>query len=157
LIEVVGGTGCLAVEKGDGMMPLRTWSALIVLAAVAGYSCGSTPAGPSRLPAGVWGGDHVTLEVADARVHLELDCAHGDIPVVPALDREGQFEDAGAYVREHGGPIRQGEIPDTHPAIYSGRVAATTMSLTIRLSDTSERIGAFTLESGSSGRVVKCL
>jgi hypothetical protein len=139
------------------MMPHRSWSALIVLAAVAGYSCGSSTTGPSGLLAGVWGGDHITLAVADARIHLELDCAHGDIPVVPALDREGQFEVAGTYVREHGGPIRQGEIPDAHPAIYSGRVASTAMSLTIRLSDTNERIGAFTLVSGSSGRVVKCL
>jgi hypothetical protein len=139
------------------MMPRRTWSALIVLGAIAGYSCGGATTAPSRLPAGVWGGDHITLAVGDASTHLELDCAHGDIPAVPTLDREGQFEVAGTYVREHGGPIREGEISDRHPAIYSGRVAAATMTLTIRLSDTNEQVGAFTLVSGSSGRVFKCL
>jgi hypothetical protein len=139
------------------MMPRRTWSASIVLGALASYACGSATTAPSRLPVGVWGGDHITLAVADASTHLELDCAHGDIPAVPTLDREGQFEVAGTYVREHGGPIREDEISDRHPAIYSGRIAAKTMTLTIRLSDTNERVGAFTLVSGSSGRVFKCL
>ena len=138
------------------MLP-RSRRALIALGVVAGYSCGGAMTAPSRLPAGVWGGDHVSLSVADTSTHLELDCAHGDIPAVPTLDRHGQFDVAGTYVREHGGPIRQGEIPDSHPAIYSGLVASTTMTLTIRLSDTNESIGAFTLLAGSSGRVFKCL
>ncbi len=138
------------------MMPFRRWSALIAVGAVAG-SCGGATTGPSRLPPGVWGGDHITLAVADAGTHLELDCAHGDIPAVPTLGRQGQFEVVGTYVREHGGPIREGEVPDSHPAIYSGLVASTTMTLTIRLRDTNELIGAFTLVSGSSGRVLKCL
>ena len=138
-------------------MPLRFGRALIVLGVVAGYSCGDTTTGPSRLPSGVWGGEHISISVTDTSTHLELDCAHGDIPAVLTLDRQGQFDVAGTYVREHGGPSRQGEIPDSHPAIYSGLVAATTMTLTIRLSDTGESIGAFTLVSGSLGRVVKCL
>ena len=138
------------------MLP-RSRRALIALGVVAGYSCGGAMTAPSRLPAGVWGGDHVSLSVADTSTHLELDCAHGDIPAVPTLDRHGQFDVAGTYVREHGGPIRQGEIPDSHPAIYSGLVASTTMTLTIRLSDTNESAGAFTLVAGSSGRVFKCL
>jgi len=95
--------------------------------------------------------------VTDTSTHLELDCAHGDIPAVLTLDRQGQFQVAGTYTREHGGPIRQGEIPDSHPAIYSGLVASKMMTLTIRLSDANESIGPFTLVSGSLGRVFKCL
>ena len=139
------------------MMLVRASSALIALGAVAGYACGGATTGPSRLQPGVWGGDHISLMVADASTHLELDCAHGDIPAVPTSDRQGQFEVAGTYVREHGGPIRPGEIPESHPAIYSGRFTSTTMMLAIRLSDTSEPVGTFTLVPGSSGRVVKCL
>jgi hypothetical protein len=138
-------------------MPLRFCPALIVFGVVASYSCGDTTTGPSRLPAGVWGGDHVSMAVADTSTHLELDCAHGDIPAVLTVDRHGQFSVAGTYVREHGGPIRQDEILDSRPAIYSGLVGSTTMTLTIRLSDTNESIGAFTLVSGSPGRIVKCL
>jgi hypothetical protein len=139
------------------MITLRLWRILIVLGVVAGSSCGDMPTGPSRLSAGVWGGDHISMSLSETSTHLELDCAHGDVPAVPTLDRQGQFDVAGTYVREHGGPIRQGEIPDSHPAIYSGTVASTTMTLTIRLSDTNESIGAFTLVSGSFGRVFKCL
>ena len=138
------------------MVP-RFRTALIVLGVVACVSCSGVTTGPSRLPAGVWGGDHLSLSVTDTSTHLELDCAHGDIPAVPTLDRQGQFQVAGTYTREHGGPIRQGEVPDSRPAIYSGVVVATTMTLTIRLTDTNESIGAFTLVSGSQGRVFKCL
>src|SRR2546422_884314 len=90
-------------------MLLRPWRALIALGVVAGYSCSSATTAPSRLLPGVWGGDHISMSIADAGTHLELDCAHGDIPAVPVLDRQGRFEVAGTYVREHGGPIRQGE------------------------------------------------
>ncbi len=136
---------------------LKNRAAVIVVSVLACCSCGDVMSGPSRLLTGVWGGDHVSLSVADTSTHLELDCALGDIPAVPTLDRQGQFQVAGTYTRGHGGPIRQGEIPDTHPAIYSGLVASKTMTLTIRLSDTNESIGPFTLLSGSLGRVFKCL
>ena len=130
---------------------------MIAVSAVGGYACSGVTTTPSPLSPGVWGGDHISLSVVNASTHLELDCAHGDIPAVPTLDRQGQFDVAGTYVREHGGPIRLGEIPDSHPAIYAGLVASTTMTLTIRLSDTNEPVGTFTLVSGSSGRVFKCL
>ena len=133
------------------------WWGGVTLVAAAAYACGGTAAGPSRLPSGVWGGDHIAMSVSDPGTHLELDCAHGDIPVVPTVGRQGQFEVAGTYVREHGGPVRQGETVDSHPAVYSGAIASTTMTLTIRLSDTNETAGTFTLVSGSSGRVFKCL
>ena len=147
-------------RRGEGcatLMALRFRPALVVLGVVACCSCGDPTTGPSRLPGGVWGGDHISLSATDTGTHLELDCAHGDIPAGLALDRQGQFQAAGTYTREHGGPIRQGEIPDSHPAIYSGLVASTTMTLTIRLSDANESIGTFTLVLGSLGRVFKCL
>ena len=137
---------------------LKNRAAVTVLGTLLGCcSCGDVTTGPSRLPTGVWGGDHISLSVTDTSTHLELDCAHGDIPAVLTLDRQGQFQVAGTYTRGHGGPIRQGEIPDSHPAIYSGLVASKTMTLTIRLGDANESIGPFTLVSGSLGRVFKCL
>jgi hypothetical protein len=137
---------------------LKNRAAVIVLGTLlACCSCGEVTTGPSRLSAGVWGGDHISLSVTDTSTRLELDCAHGDIPAVVTLDRKGEFLVAGTYTREHGGPIRQGESPDSHPAIYSGQVASTTMTLTIRLSDANETVGVFTLVSGSQGRVFKCL
>jgi hypothetical protein len=64
---------------------------------------------------------------------------------------------SGTFAREHGGPVRVGQVPDSHPAAYVGSVTATTMLLTVRLTDTNEVIGTFTLSRGSPGRVVKCL
>ena len=94
------------------------------------------------------------MTIADARARIELDCAHGDLDAPPT---ETPFNVRGTFVREHGGPVRDGEIPESHPALYAGTVAASTMTLAIRLSDTNEFLGSFTLSRGSTGRVVKCL
>jgi hypothetical protein len=140
------------------MTPVRSLRALIVIAAVGGWACSGASTGPSSpVPSGVWGGDHVAMTVADTATHFELDCAHGDIPGALTVDAQGRFGVTGTYVREHGGPIRLGETPDSHPATYSGSVISTTMALTIHLDDTNETIGTFSLVQRSSGRVVKCL
>ena len=140
------------------MACLRSVRVLVVLGTVGGSACGGALTGSSSVvSAGVWGGDHVALTVTGAATHLELDCAHGDIPGAFTADARGQFALTGTFVREHGGPIREGEAPDSHPATYSGSVSSAAMGLTIRLSDSTEAIGPFTLARGSSGRVVKCL
>jgi len=77
-------------------------------------------------------------------------------PERPRFDVSGALQ-TNAFVREHGGPIRQGEVPDSHPASYAGTVTANTMALTVRLTDLAETIGSFTLAYGSRGRIVKCL
>jgi len=128
-----------------------------MLAAAAAFACGSAPTAPSSLAPGTWGGDHVSMTIASAATHLEFDCAHGDIPGVFSLNAVGQYSLDGTYVREHGGPIRVGEPPDTHPAAYAGVVVGNQMTLTIRLADTQELIPALTLTRGAAGRVVKCL
>jgi len=107
---------------------------------------------------GVWGGDHVTLTIADGGgSHLEFDCAHGSTPGPLILDGHGSFAAPGLFVREHGGPIREGDPPDAHPATYAGTVTARRMQLTVWLTPTNDLIGTFTLTQGVTGRVVKCL
>jgi hypothetical protein len=125
---------------------------VIVLSVVAA-ACG-TPSTPSMMPTGLWGGDHIVLTVEATSAHVELDCAHGDIPVrLP----DAAFTVAGTFVREHGGPIRVGETPDSYPALYAASMSGGAMTLTIRLGDSGELVGTFTLTRGSSGRVFKCL
>jgi hypothetical protein len=120
--------------------------------------CASGSSSPSALPlTGVWGGNDISLTVADSGSHLEFDCAHGDIPGALTVDARNQFDVQGTYVREHGGPIRVGETPDSQPADYAGTITGTSMSLTIRFTDTNQIIGTFVLTRGSAGRVVKCL
>jgi hypothetical protein len=132
-----------------GMRSARTGLVLAVVAA----ACG-TPASPSMMPIGVWGGDHIVLTVEATSAHVEFDCAHGEIPVrLP----DGPFTVAGTFVREHGGPIRVDETADSHPALYVASMSGGVMTLTIRLVGGGELVGTFTLTRGSSGRVFKCL
>jgi hypothetical protein len=129
---------------------------LLLLAAAIG--CDGSPGGPSPIGlTGVWGGDHVSLTVAETGSHLEFDCARGDIPGALAVDTEGAFVAVGTYVREHGGPVRDDEMSDARPALYGGTVTSASMRLIVRLTDTNEVIGAFTLTRDAPGRVVKCL
>jgi len=116
-------------------------------------ACG-TPSNPSLMPTGLWGGDHIALTVENTSAHVELDCAHGDIPIrLP----DAAFTVAGTFVREHGGPIRVDETLESHPALYVASMSAGVMTLTIRLGDSGELVGTFMLTRGSSGRVFKCL
>jgi hypothetical protein len=132
-------------------------SVFLLEALVAASACSSGPSAPSPALTGTWGGDHIALTVADTGTHSEFDCAHGDIPGALTVDARGDFDVSGTFVREHGGPIRVGDVPDSHPAAYLGSVTGTTMVLTVRLTDTNEVIGTFTLSQGAPGRVVKCL
>ena len=96
------------------------------------------------------------MTIADS-THLEFDCAHGDITAPIAIDSGGRFNVIGTFTREHGGPVRVEEPLDTHPAGFSGLVSDDRMTLAIRLTDSGEAIGTFTLKRGTLGRVVKCL
>jgi len=125
---------------------------LILVTLACGTACSDAPGAPSL--AGQWGGDHVSLTVSGTSNHVELDCAHGDFAGAIAAP---SFQVIGTFVREHGGPIAVGEVPDTHPALYVGSVSVGTMTLTIRLTDSSDSGTAFTLMRGTTGRVVKCL
>jgi hypothetical protein len=126
----------------------------VLLGVVLGPACGS--GGPSSL-VGVWGGDHIAMTITESSVHVELDCAHGDVPGSITIDARGQFTVAGTFVREHGGPIRVDEPLDSHPAMYTGSVSSNAMTLTIQQTDTNQTIGTFALMRGTQGRVVKCL
>ena len=147
-------------ERTESIMlrPLGLARSVFVLSTVlASWACHESPAGPSPALTGVWGGDHIALTVAGTGSHIEFDCAHGDIPGSIAVNAQNTFDVQGTYVREHGGPIRVGEVPDSHPAVYVGSVTPTTMVLTVRLTDTNEVIGTFALSQGTTGRVLKCL
>jgi hypothetical protein len=132
---------------------------LWTLALSAFLACASSSAADrGRLAAGVWGGPHIRLDVADDGTSaVELDCAHGTIsePVVP--DHGGAFRAAGTYAREHHGPIREGEAGTDEPAVYSGRAKGGKMTLTITLTGSHEELGPFELVQGKTPRLTKCL
>jgi hypothetical protein len=136
---------------------MRTTPAIVLAAALSGWACSASPARPSSVASGTWGGDHIVMNIASDASHIEGDCAHGDVPEALTLDAQGRFTAGGTWVREHGGPIRIDETADRHPAVYSGSVESDSMSLTIRITDTGVTIGTFALRFGAQGRIVKCL
>ncbi|MDQ3917717.1 MAG: hypothetical protein M3348_04515 [Acidobacteriota bacterium] len=109
-----------------------------------------------RLAAGVWGGEHVRLDVSEGGAAVEFDCANGSIDQPVVLDAEGRFEVKGRFAAEHGGPVRRDETDNTRPARYAGQVKGDTLTLTVNVGDSKESVGTFTLTRGSQGRLMKC-
>jgi hypothetical protein len=132
------------------LAPLRAIVLAIVLTAC--------PTDDPPVAVGDWGGEHVRLTVGATSAAVEYDCAHGTIDGPLVVRSDGRFEAGGTYTREHGGPIRDGEVPDVHPARYTGRVEGDRMSLTVDVLDTSGIVpGQYTLARGVTAHVFKCL
>jgi hypothetical protein len=110
----------------------------------------------NRAQAGIWGGEHVRLEVLEGGALVDYDCAHGTIAGDLFTDERGNFSLRGTHVRERGGPVRKGEVEEGHPATFEGRIEGDTMTLTVTESDTGEVVGTFTLAFGRRPHVVKC-
>ena len=104
---------------------------------------------------GSWGGDQVSLIVSDDGTSIEFACAHGKITERMVTDSEGKFSVKGIFVRERGGPTRQGEERGDE-VTYSGTVRSETMTLKV-INNAGETIGDFTLVRGKSARIRKCL
>lgn len=113
-------------------------------------------AGNEDLPAGVWGGKHISLEVTKTGGRLEYDCAHGTIDEKIILDGKGQFRVSGTHVEEHGGPARQSERSGGYPVVYAGQVKDGKMKLSILRKDNKKVVGTFTLLRGQEPFIVKC-
>lgn len=110
-----------------------------------------------KVSVGSWGGAHISLQVTEKGGVFELDCANGVIENPLALDPMDRFDCKGMYVREHGGPAREGQRPEVHPARFSGSSDGKKMTLLIKLTDTGQTIGEFTLILGREPQLTKCL
>lgn len=108
-------------------------------------------------PLGDWGGEHIAMVVTGTGAQLEYDCAYGTIDTPIELSASGGFVAPGTHTFEHGGPIREGEPPDTHPAEYRGWIVGGIMTLTVTVTDTSRAVGTFTLRRGRNPLIFKCL
>ena len=108
------------------------------------------------LPVGLWGGEHISMEVTERGATVEYDCAHGTIDQRITVDRRGRFNVSGKQVAEHGGPVRQNEQLAGYPVRFAGQVNGKTMKLTVRNSVTKELVGIFTLVYGAEPKLRKC-
>jgi hypothetical protein len=110
-----------------------------------------------KVSLGSWGGAHISLQVKEKGGVFELDCANGVIEDPLTLDPMDRFDCKGSYVREHGGPAREGQRPDVHPARFWGSSDGKKMTLMIKLTDTGQTVGEFTLILGREPQLTKCL
>ena len=107
-----------------------------------------------RIPTGIWGGEHINIEVGEKSASIEYDCAHGMIEGPLLVDANGRFNLRGTHTPERGGPIRMDEQPRSQPASYMGSVNGGKMTVTLKLKDSEEE--TFTLEKGKQGELFKC-
>ena len=106
---------------------------------------------------GTWGGTGIAMEVTDSGAEINYDCANGTITEKIAPDAQGNFVAHGRHVREHPGPIRQGEDRSGQPATYHGSIEGDTMTLAVTVANSDQTIGPFKLTRGKSGRIHRCL
>ena len=103
---------------------------------------------------GTWGGEHIILEVSEKGADVEFDCAHGQVTQTMTVDHQGEFDVAGTFTLEHGGPVRRDERTPPTSARYSGHVDGSTMSLTVTAG--KDTVGVFNLSRGSQPKLTKC-
>jgi hypothetical protein len=104
---------------------------------------------------GEWNGLHASLTLTGSGGSIEYDCAHGGLRAPVEPDAAGQFTVAGVHFRDHGGPVRIGEVPDSTPARYIGKVQGD--QLTLRVFVGQDTLGPFTLRRGGESRLTRCL
>ncbi len=137
------------------MRVMMMCTGVAVIAATSQCTAPSPGVGDGRIITGSWGGTHVGLALTESGGTVEYDCAHGGLsaPMVPGA--EGRFEVGGVHVREHGGPSRIGEVPDSVAARYIGRIIRDKMTLRVVVG--ADTLGPFELQRNSPPRLVKCL
>ena len=107
-----------------------------------------------KIPAGAWGGDHISIDVGEKSATIEYDCAHGVIEGPLTIDASGRFNLRGTHAPERGGPVRADEQPGSLPAKYVGSIRGNTMTLTLKLEGFDDE--TFTLEKGKEANLFKC-
>ena len=132
----------------------RSFAATLLLSTLGACN----PAAPvlrDAVVTGTWAGEHATLELTPTGGTIEYDCAHGRIVGALRTDGGGRFTAAGVHVREHGGPIRDGEPVDSAAALYAGSVEGD--RLTLRVFVGPDSLGPFLLRRDGVPRLYKCL
>jgi len=140
------------MSNKDLSRPVAIMSLVLLLISAAT----ARPRKMQRLGIGTWGGAHIRIQVNERSASVEYDCANGSIEGPLTLDSKGRFNWRGFHRREHGGPIRIDEKPNSTPATYTGWIKGDAMTVTVKLEGSDEPLGTFTLERGTRGRIFKC-
>ena len=114
------------------------------------------PAAPGAglVAGGTWGGEHLILEVSEKGAEAEFDCARGQVTQPIRLDGNSDFDVAGTFTAEHGGPVLRNKTAQPATARYSGHVDGDGMNLTVTVA--GKKVGVFPLKRGSQPMLRKC-
>jgi hypothetical protein len=134
-------------------MPPMFWRVLLVSVVLFILVAAKTQ-NMQRIPTGVWGGQHINIEVGEKSATIEYDCASGVINGPLSVDANGNFKLRGTHRIERGGPIRADDDSKGQPATYTGTIKGNTMTLTLKVGNADSE--TFTLEKGKEGELVKC-
>jgi hypothetical protein len=142
--------------------------AVVLIAACVGLSCAgqmkashpaqSGPAAPSQaVPNGVWGGEHIRMEVGDSGADVEFDCARGSISQRLELDDKGRFKVQGIYMAETPAPAAvDGSLTASGvKATYTGTLSGSSLRLVVFI-EGQDMPRTFDLVQGDQGRLAKC-
>ena len=143
-------------------LPARHFTAgvAVALSVATAISCSSPvtilpPVGDS-VAIGTWGGDTAGLIVGDTAAHLHIGCTFGDVSGRIALDADGRFSVPGRYVL-HAYPVAIGPVL---PAQFSGRVSGTSVTITVTVNDTVQRVtvvrGPVVVRLGATPQMANC-
>src|SRR5215211_730285 len=66
---------------------------------------------------GLWGGQHISIDVGEKSATIEYDCASGVIHGPLVVDSNGNFNLRGLHKMERGGPVRADDNSKGQPAI----------------------------------------
>lgn len=137
-------------------LPVIVLIAMLVIPLLAPAGAGTFPRdrdATKRLPVGVWGGEHIRMEVSRGGAEIEFDCARGQIPKPLVLDRNHSFQQKGIYKAETPAPAKAGG--PRWNATYSGRLTGTSLHLEVSISGV-QGVRAFDLDYGQEGSLSKC-
>ena len=142
--------------------------AVILMTACLGLSCvgqmntphlaQSGPAAPAKaVPNGVWGGEHIRMEVNDSGADIEFDCARGSISQPLRLDGNGRFKVQGIYMAQTPAPaaVDAGLTASGVKATYTGTVSGSSLRLEVFI-EGQDTPRIFDLIHGDQGHLAKC-
>jgi hypothetical protein len=154
-----------AVLREDGEM---RFVAAVLITACIGLSCAgqmkaSRPpqfgaAAPTKtVPNGMWGGEHIRMEVNDSGADIEFDCARGSISQRLELDGKGRFKVQGIYRAETPAPaaVDGGLTASGVKATYTGALSGSSLRLEV-LIEGQHVPRTFDLVQGDQGHLAKC-
>jgi len=116
--------------------------------------CSGSPVQPRNAPltTGVWTGGGACLTVATDTCELTAGCGHGQFPR-PTVRADGTFEVEGTYQIEIG-PVGIAPAP---PALFSGRVEGSTLTLKVVPSGNGLTPASFAMRPAGTLGCPRCL